>query len=85
MQKIKTEDIKHHSVKEQKADLLRKHKQEVKESLIRKHEIAFAMETMRITNDFSMLDQLFASKKKNKKGSKAEEHEGEDPRLSHTA
>ena len=33
---------------------------------MRKHEIAETMEKMRMTNDFTLLDKLFANKNKNK-------------------
>lgn len=52
-------------------------------SLIRKHEIADAMEMMKMTNDYSILDKLF-SKKKIEIKKHVDEDEKDDPRLAQT-
>lgn len=78
-------------MKNTRHELLNKHNEEAKTALIRKHEIADAMERMRMTNDFTLLDKLFASKKKDKKNlaATAKTDEGgagldDDPRLAQT-
>jgi hypothetical protein len=50
-------------IKAQKAELLAHHRAEVKDSLNRKHEIANAMEQMKITNDFTLLQKVFEKQK----------------------
>lgn len=64
LQNIALQDSKYEDIQEQRAEMLRKHAEEAKNSLIRKHEISDAMDRMRMTNDFTLLDKLFASKKK---------------------
>lgn len=64
LQKIYTEDSNYSMIKAQKAELLAKHRAEVKDSLNRKHEIANAMEQMKITNDFTLLQKVFEKQKK---------------------
>lgn len=89
LQKITKEDIKHAQIKTVKRELLQKQRAELKNSLIRKHTISDAMDQMRITNDFSMLDKLFASAKANEKknaktGKPTEEADGEENKLAQT-
>lgn len=91
LQKIYSEDHKYEEMKNTRHELLNKHNEEAKTALIRKHEIADAMERMRMTNDFTLLDKLFASKKKDKKNlaATAKTDEGgagldDDPRLAQT-
>lgn len=69
--KIEQEDQRWEDIKADKRRMYLKHTEEVKGTLIRKHEVSNAMETMRATNDFSLLDTLFAGKKKNR-------HSGDD-------
>lgn len=66
--KIEAEDQRWEDIKAEKRRMYLKHTEEVKSTLIRKHEVAAAMDTMRATNDFSLLDTLFAGKKKDKSG-----------------
>ena len=85
LRRIEEQEARYNSIQEKKAELAKKHLEEVKASLTRKHEIAEAMNTMRITNDFSMLDKLFAKKsKKEKRGGKQDDGDG-DERAVHTA
>jgi hypothetical protein len=84
LQKIYTEDNKHEEIYKRKEDMLRKHGEEAKQSLIRKHEISDTMERMRMTNDFTLLDKLFASKKSKKERKQGKGEEEDDPRLNQT-
>ena len=93
--KIYEEDMKSAGIKAAKEALLAKQRAEQKDNLNRKHEIADAMERMKITNDFTILQKVFEKQKKDnaKKqktknrgqtaGSAEGEHE-EDPRLNQT-
>lgn len=62
--KIELDDDKYNEIQRQKQQMMEVHRQEVQQSLIRKHEVINAMELMRTTNDFTLLDKLFESKKK---------------------
>ncbi len=73
LQNIINADLRYEKIQDQKRELLERHREEVKHSLNRKHEIANAMELMRVTNDFTLLDQLFADKKGRKKKQKADD------------
>jgi hypothetical protein len=73
LRKIEAEDLKMLKLKAAKNALLTKHRDEGKLSLTRKHAIADAMDVMRMTNDFSKLDQLF--KKKPEKKEKGDDDE----------
>jgi hypothetical protein len=87
LQTIINADLRYEKIQEQKLDLLQRHREEVKHNLCRKHEIANAMEIMRVTNDFSLLDQIFNDKKGRKRKQKNEDFNdttGED-RLVQTA
>lgn len=84
LQKIYTEDNKHDDTTKRREDMLRKHSEEAKQSLIRKHEISDTMERMRMTNDFTLLDKLFATKKSKKEKKQGKNEEDEDPRLNQT-
>ena len=66
LKKIEKGDIKMLKIKAEKNALLQKHRDESKASLTRKHAITDAMEQMRMTNDFSKLDQLFKKKPEKK-------------------
>ena len=99
LSRIYDEDMKYAAIKKQRSDLLSAQRAEVKDSLNRKHEIAFAMEQMKITNDFSMLQKVMEKQKNaNNKGkvrastshgadahdALGETHGGEDERLNQT-
>eukprot|EP01036_Dinobryon_divergens_P024520 gene24520-32980_t len=83
MQKIQSQNMKYEEIQAKKSELIRRHNDETKHSLIRKHEIGDAMERMRLTNDFTLLDKLFEKKKKDRREEK-HEAEVEDPRLVQT-
>ena len=56
-----------------------KYRAEQKRTLTRKHEIADAMETMRVTGDTKLLDRIFNSDKGNSTGQmEGDEEEKED-------
>ena len=87
LQSIINADMRYEKIQEDKKALLQRHREEVKHSLCRKHEIANAMDIMRVTNDFSLLDQLFndkSKKKRDKNGDDLGETMGDD-RLAQTA
>lgn len=63
LQKIYAEDHQFEEIMKQKKELYDKQKGAAKASLIRKHEIAEAMQQMKMTNDYSILDKLFNKKK----------------------
>ena len=94
LSKIYDEDIRYASIKKQKTDLLSKQREETKDALNRKHEIAFAMEQMKITNDFTILQKVMEKQKNAGKGQRAttshhggeeeDKHEDGDPRLNQT-
>ena len=75
--KIESENKKFLETKLNKEKSYKKHVEEVKSSLTRKHQISDAMDKMRMTNDFSKLDELF---KKAPRANKHEEEDGADPR-----
>jgi hypothetical protein len=93
LQKIYNEDNKYEDILQKKQEMLNKHAEESKQSLVRKHEISDTMEKMKMSNDFTLLDKLFASKKSNNKNKlgatgtqKVEQEENpEDNRLAQTA
>jgi hypothetical protein len=70
LQKIYNEDNKYEEINSKKLEMLKRHTDEAKHALVRKHEIAETMEKMKMTNDFSLLDKLFATKKNNQKTGK---------------
>lgn len=84
MQKIQSQNMKYEEIQAKKTELIRRHNEESKHSLIRKHEIGDAMERMRLTNDFTLLDKLFEKKKKDRREDKHDAAEVEDPRLVQT-
>lgn len=63
MQRIATTEERYEEIQAKKEQMLRKHMDESKAALCRKHEISDAMERMRMTNDFTLLDKLFSSKR----------------------
>lgn len=73
LKSIEDADYRHEKIVETKEEMLRKHMEEQKNSLIRKHEISDVMDKMRQTNDFSLLEKLFAKKKKAVKGGKTDD------------
>lgn len=81
LQRIENEDLRYENIVAQREEMLKKHRDEQKHSLIRKHEIGNAMEIMRCSNDFSLLDKLFSTKGKkdlSKTGGRTEEVEDEN-------
>lgn len=81
-QRINAMDQKYEEIQYMKQDLATRQAEASKNSLIRKHEISDAMDKMRETNDYSILDKLFAKKKPETK--KLDDDEKEDPRLAQT-
>lgn len=87
---INESDLRYESMKKQQQEMMKRHNDELKYSLIRKHAINNAMDLMRVTNDYSLLDKLFNENKRNRKKDKNktingfEENEGEDARLNQT-
>lgn len=71
LRKICEQDRRYDTIQGKKREFHHKHQEEVKHALTRKHEISDAMNQMRVTNDFSMLDKLFS--KKNKRGGRKSE------------
>lgn len=65
MQRIMQQDARYEEIQSLKEGILRKHAEECKNSLIRKHEIGDTMERMRLTNDYSLLDKLFVDRRNN--------------------
>lgn len=88
LQNIINADLRYEKIQDQRRELLERHREEVKHSLNRKHEIANAMDLMRVTNDFTLLDQLFVDKKGRKKKQKVDDNAdgpGGEERLIQTA
>lgn len=86
VQAIAEADMRYEKIQEQKEDLMRRHREESKASLTRKHAISNAMDLMRVTNDYTLFDQLFADKKSKRKKNKGQgDDEGGDDRLNQTA
>lgn len=77
LKKIEDTDYRYDVIQSRKEELNKKHRDEVKSSLYRKHQINDAMEAMRVSNDFAALDKLFAAKKpdKNTRGGKDDDKE----------
>lgn len=86
MQAIAEADMRYERIQSQKDDLMRRHREEAKSSLTRKHAISNAMDLMRVTNDYTLLDQLFSDKKSKRKKNKTGQgdDEGGDDRLNQT-
>jgi hypothetical protein len=80
LKKIEEADSRYDRIHLERSIMINKHREEVKSSLCRKHEINDAMETMRINNDFTLLDRLFAKNQKKKTVGKGddEKEEGDD-------
>lgn len=83
LQKIYSEDNKYEEIQGKKEEMLKRHSEDAKQALVRKHEIADTMDRMKMTNDFSLLDKLFVksssknSKKLNGTATGKFENEGE--------
>eukprot|EP00607_Mallomonas_marina_P003977 CAMPEP_0182437984 /NCGR_PEP_ID=MMETSP1167-20130531/85427_1 /TAXON_ID=2988 /ORGANISM="Mallomonas Sp, Strain CCMP3275" /LENGTH=499 /DNA_ID=CAMNT_0024631117 /DNA_START=131 /DNA_END=1630 /DNA_ORIENTATION=+ len=85
LRKIQSEDEKTERLLIERLEMQRRHKEEAKQSLQRKHAISNAMDIMRVTNDFSMLDQLFSGGKKGRHGRKRmDDGDIDDNRLAQT-
>ena len=88
LKRIEDAENRYDNIQRQRAELLYKHKEEMKYTLTRKHEIAYVMDQMRISNDFSMLDKLFISKKNKSStvgNATRDAADGDDDRLNQTA
>lgn len=89
LKRIEDDDMRYENIQNGKRDLMRKYRMEEKRSLCRKHEIADAMDTMRVTGDFTLLDKIFAKNQKSTKPGAAkadkDDGDGDDPRLAQTA
>lgn len=59
LKRIEDADKRYDNMLDQKKDLMKRYRQEEKKSLTRKHAIADAMDQMRVTGDFSLLDKIF--------------------------
>ena len=70
LQKIADDDDRSSRIAQEKMDLMNKRKQQTTDALKRKHEIAMAMEQMRISNKFGNLESLLKGKKGKKKKKK---------------
>jgi hypothetical protein len=85
LRRIHEQNMRYDDIQHQKETLTRKHLDEVKAALTRKHEISAAMEAMRVSNDFTLLDRLYAKKnKKNERRGKGDDAEAEERQV-HTA
>lgn len=85
LQKIHEQDMRYEKIQQQKEEMLKNHREESKQALQRKHEISDVMEKMRLTNDFTLMDKLFTTKKKKRASTRGgDDGEGEDPRLNQT-
>jgi hypothetical protein len=89
LKRIEDAENRYDGIQRQRTEIEYKHKEEVKLTLTRKHELSNVMDQMRISNDFSMLDKLFVSKK-NKGVTTAgnamrDNADGDEDRLNQTA
>lgn len=84
MQRVHEADLRYEKIQYDKLELQRRHREEAKQSLTRKHQIANAMDMMRVTNDYTLLDQLFSDKKNRRRTKKNDDGDG-DERLNQTA
>ena len=89
LRRIEDAENRYDDIQRKKAEMLLKHKEEMKFTLTRKHEINDVMDQMRVSNDFTILDKLFVSKKNKNStlsgGTVRDITEGDDDRLSQTA
>ena len=61
LKRIQDDDHRYDTILDQKKDLMKKYRLEEKRSLTRKHAISDAMDLMRVTGDFGLLDKAFGS------------------------
>lgn len=73
--RIEDDDLNYEKLLEQKEAILKRHREELKVALIRKHQIAAAMEEMKVTNDYTLLNKLFAEKGRRSRQDKAGEED----------
>ena len=71
LQKIADDDERSNRIAQEKRDLMNRRKKQTTDALKRKHEIAMAMEQMRISNKFGNLEALLKGKKGKKKKKKS--------------
>lgn len=71
LQRIQREDRKYDEIQANKKMMALTHAEEAKNALARKHMIADTMERMRATNDYSLLDKMFAKTQGTKRGETA--------------
>lgn len=62
LKRIESADERYNKIQQQKYELLRKHNDDTKFNLLRKHEISDTMDRMMIENNFTLLDKLLCSK-----------------------
>jgi hypothetical protein len=84
LRKIREHDLRYEELKEKRKEYAKKHLEELKDSLLRKHEINDVMFAMRVSNDFSLLDKLNSKRELTDKKVLGDDGDGED-RLVHTA
>mmetsp|Transcript_2734 Transcript_2734/g.2867 ORF Transcript_2734/g.2867 Transcript_2734/m.2867 type:complete len:515 (-) Transcript_2734:402-1946(-) len=88
LKRIEDAESRYDNIQRQRAEISYKHGEEVKLSLTRKHELSNVMDQMRISNDFSMLDKLFVSKKNKATtagNTMRDNADGDEDRLNQTA
>lgn len=89
LKRIEDTENRYDDIQRKKAELLNKHKEDMKFNITRKHEINDVMDQMRVSNDFTILDKLFIGKKNRNStlsgGTIRDLSEGDDDRLSQTA
>ena len=62
LKRIESADDRYDNIQKQKYEILRKHNDDTKLTLVRKHEISDAMSRMMIENNFTILDKLLSNK-----------------------
>ena len=89
LKRIEDADRRYEEIVARKGDLMSKYRSEQKRSLTRKHNIADAMELMKVTGDTKILDKIFAEGKSKGatqvKDEDEEDGKAADPRLAATA
>lgn len=85
LRNIEAEDERTKRLLTEKEEMQRRHKEELKQSVVRKHQIASAMEIMRVTNDYTLLDQIFSGKKGKHGRKRGDDLDGDDARFNQTA
>lgn len=78
LKRIEDMDIRYQSIQDRKKDLMLKYRAEQKNSLTRKHQIADAMELMKVTGDTKILDRIFAQGKSSDAGDKEKGDDGDE-------